>query len=250
MYIYILLFIPPQRLVQEQTFTLVHIGRSIAIPCLTYPTEIADRKSNGLQSFFGSTTSANCCCNPRIPSLRLIREQAELQSQMQLVFISSLNTPLCIQHRHWSVIDDGHMNFKTNSNQSQFLTNWLPATWPRVPPRFIVMSLDHRLWYWAWAFAPKKSTWTVSDWDRERDLMRRQHRVVSSGVDWLLLGQQQQPIYRENPPAVFATPASKLQWCCAKRNNNNNLWKHYKTRTCMHPCNIYELGRHNTSILL
>lgn len=193
---------------------------------------------------------APCCCNPRIPSLRLIREQAELQSQMQLVFISSLNTPLCIQHRHWSVIDDGHMNFKMNSNQSQFLTNWLPATWPRVPPRFIVMSLDHRLWYWAWAFAPKKSTWTVSDWDRERDLMRRQHRVVSSGVDWLLLGQQQQPIYRENPPAVFATPASKLQWCCAKRNNNNNLWKHYKTRTCMHPCNIYELGRHNTSILL
>lgn len=86
--------------------------------------------------------------------------------------------------------------------------------------------------------------------ETERDLMRRQHRVVSSGVDWLLLGQQQQPIYRENPPAVFATPASKLQWCCAKRNNNNNLWKHYKTRTCMHPCNIYELGRHNTSILL
>lgn len=31
MYIYILLFIPPQRLVQEQTFTLVHIGRSIAM---------------------------------------------------------------------------------------------------------------------------------------------------------------------------------------------------------------------------
>lgn len=49
MYIYILLFIPPQRLVQEQTFTLVHIGRSIAIP-LALPIRQRSRTGNPMAS--------------------------------------------------------------------------------------------------------------------------------------------------------------------------------------------------------
>lgn len=72
---------------------------------------------------------------------------------------------------------------------------------------------DHRLWYWAWAYAPKRV--------HGRWLRPRQHIVVISGVDWLYDNNN-------NDSQDLAKIYRQFSQLLIKSSNNNKTTNHYK----------------------